>query len=539
MRDPSGSDLMRGYVKMKSMRRFFVSFTVAILVSVGSGSHVFATNDPIISLESESKIEIDLKMVVDDLLPLIQEAAAAESEEKAAWFQMVVDLVGIHALDRLYAESSVNKKGGRTRATISLVQGAEDGLLPAMFSMSPGEYRFGSYVADEDVMLLVSLTNFSAFLEILLDFIVSSQIHETIPQITVDENGEVDLFGIKPKQDILPLLAGELDLFLLTPEDDYEGDIPPFALALRTTDGNALRAKLFEIFGQHADPEMAAEMASMPGEPVGEFLSYVLPGGVSYAVSQDFLVVTSETERMAARLAEPSTNTKPIQALKYVRLNGDLLLELLAAEAVAEGEHGSPEEQMKAELMEALGDQPIGMLELQVTSKRSGSIDMEMNFPGALIGMQYRLLREALAMAPKAQALETERALYREHVSYFDEALTAYGIAHDGIFPEDPQDLVETGYLDVFPELEPTPLGEYQADAYSYVPLRDEGGAVVGYYLFVYGVGPDTGYDVFTEANLVDPANFQVSRDGKPDGVAGFCYDGIALDHVEEWQREH
>ena len=65
--------------------------------------------------------------------------------------------------------------------------------------------------------------------------------------------------------------------------------------------------------------------------------------------------------------------------------------------------------------------------------------------------------------------------------------------------------------------------------------VRDDSGAVVGHYFFVYGGGENTGHDVFTEENLADPESFRVGQDGENDGVAGFSYDGIALDHVQEW----
>ena len=90
----------------------------------------------------------------------------------------------------------------------------------------------------------------------------------------------------------------------------------------------------------------------------------------------------------------------------------------------------------------------------------------------------------------------------RDIVAELDDALTRYGKEHDGVFPEDPKDLVSDGYLEAFPELAPTPLGDYVEDGYTYVTLRDEAGTVVGYFLFVYGGGEHTGYDVFTPENI-------------------------------------
>ena len=523
---------------MRSTRYILTIFLAAVLSGTGSNLPAFAASDPILQLDSESKIEIDLQMIVDDLLPILLETAAAESEEEAAKLQLVMDLINVRALDRLYLESAITKEKGRTRATISLLPDAKEGLLPALFAVSPGEYRFGSYLAGEDVVLQFSLPNFSGFLSVALDLLADPQYHEMIPFLTVDEEGELDIFGIKPRQDLLPLLAGELDLVLFSPVAGPVGEVPPFTLALGTADGPALKDRILQILGQFAGPEMAAELAAMPGEPVGDYLFYPLPGGVSYAVSQDFLVVTSETERMANLLAEPDRRFKPVRALEYGRLNGDRLLEMFASEAGAASEDSSLEDQMRTELFKALGDEPVGMLEYRVTSGRPGSIDIEVSHPGTLLGLQYRMLRTALTMAPKGQALKADRARYQDITHLLDTALTAYGVDHDGTFPADPQVLVEEGYLESFPDLQLTPLGEYLEGGYTYVPLSDEAGTIVGYYLFVYGVDPHGGHDVFTAENLADPAHFQVARDGKPDGVVNFCYDGIAIDHVEEWRGD-
>lgn len=517
-------------------RPIFTIFMAAIIYIAWNTQVAVAANDPILQLESESKIELDLKMMIDDLLPLALEAAAAESEDQAVWIQMLVDLINVRALDRLYLESELTKQEGRTKVSISLQPEVTDGLLPALFSISPGEYRFGSYLPEEEVTMVVSLPNFAGLLGVLLDLLATPQYRDLIPFLTVDDDGELDVFGVKPRQDLLPLLSGELDLVMFTPEEGYDEEMPPFTLAIGANEGSTLRERILEILGQFAGPEMAAELAAMPGEPVGDFMFFSLPEGLSYAVSPDYLVVTSETEKMATLLVEPDRDFKPVRALEYGRLNGDHLLMMFAAEAVAEGESGSPEDKMKAELLAALGEEPVGMLEYWVTSDQAGTIDMEIVHPGALMSMQYQMLKTMLTLAPQARALEKEREMYREILHSVDAAFTAYGEDHGGIFPEQPQVLVEAGYLDYFPELEPTPLGEYLEGGYTYVPLRDETNAIVGYYFFIYGVEPKSGQDVFTADNLADPENFQVGRDGKPDGVVNFCYDGIALDQVEAWQ---
>ena len=123
-------------------------------------------------------------------------------------------------------------------------------------------------------------------------------------------------------------------------------------------------------------------------------------------------------------------------------------------------------------------------------------------------------------------------------VGIVDEALTRYGEEHEATFPESLEELVEAGYLDAVPDLQPTPLGQYVDGGYTYLPLHDESESVVGYYFFVYGVGENAGRDVFTPENVTDPANFRVAKDGESDGVVGFSYDGVAIQHVEEWGRD-
>jgi hypothetical protein len=56
---------------------------------------------------------------------------------------------------------------------------------------------------------------------------------------------------------------------------------------------------------------------------------------------------------------------------------------------------------------------------------------------------------------------------------------------------------------------------------------------VTGYYYFVYGVDPNGGHDILTPGSVADPGNFVAARDGKPDGIVSFCYDGTAVRQME------
>jgi hypothetical protein len=155
--------------------------------------------------------------------------------------------------------------------------------------------------------------------------------------------------------------------------------------------------------------------------------------------------------------------------------------------------------------------------------------------PATLYSAEYRFIKELFTAAPRLEALQPEDCDLQEVVQEVDEALTRYGRDHDGTFPAGLEELVDAGYLGALPDLVPTSLGEYVEGGFTYLPLRDDAGAVVGHYFFVYGCGENTGHDVFTEDNLADPGRFRVGRDGENDGVVGFSYDGVALEHVEAW----
>jgi len=216
-----------------------------------------------------------------------------------------------------------------------------------------------------------------------------------------------------------------------------------------------------------------------------------------------------------------------------VRANGDLLMTMISGLAEKAGAE-SAEAGVFAEILQAVGEEPIGTLEM-TASTGDGKLEMELQVPASFYSAEYRFLKEFLAAAPKLQAISSPEDDLRAVVGEVDEALTRYGQEYDGTFPESLDELVETGYLSALPDLAPTPLGEYIDGGYTYLPLHDETGTVVGHYFFVYGVDETAGHDVFTSENLADPENFRVGKDGENDGVVGFSFDGIALEHVERW----
>jgi len=269
----------------------------------------------------------------------------------------------------------------------------------------------------------------------------------------------------------------------------------------------------------------------------GDFTLRVLPMGVATAVSDDYLVVGTNAEHMRELLAHPAGDMKVVEALRYTWVNGDLLAPMLVSLGEL-GKHGEESgDPMQTALLQVLDEGPVGTAEFAMNA-RPGRIELKLDYHGSPLGLQYRIYRAMMAAMPAQVALETQDQRYTQDVAGIDAAMTIYGIDHDGVFPEHVQDLVADGYLDEFPDLQPTPLGHYLEGGYTYVPLRNEDGAVTGYYFFVFGVNPHAGYDVFTPENLASPEHFQIGRDGIPDGVVSFCYDGTAVDQVEQWRQE-
>jgi hypothetical protein len=235
-------------------------------------------------------------------------------------------------------------------------------------------------------------------------------------------------------------------------------------------------------------------------------------------------------------VTHPGPGLRAPAGRQYVRVDVDRVLELVANMAEREGQW-SEKSRVRTEILRQIGEKPVGAIEI-ATSSRAGRIEMQVHQPGNILGLEYRLFRGFLAHAREFEEMEKTEHRYRDVTADLDEALTRYGQDHDGVFPENAEGLVEAGYLDRFPDLTPTPLGEYVDGGYTYVPLRDEAGTVAGYFLFVYGGGEGSGFDVFTPENLAHPEAFRMDSDGTKDGVANFCYDGTAIDQVNAWRKD-
>jgi hypothetical protein len=519
---------------MNAVKRIALGLLVVALLAAGTPAS--ADRGPIVRFESQSELELDLAMMVEDLLPVLLGLEEAENEAWPEQAQSILELIGIPALDRLHVRSSTSARESRSRITLTLDPEAEGGFLAALSQVPPGRFRFGEYLDAGEAAAVVSFQNFSQGLKTLVELVAEAEIQELAPYVSMGADGTVSAWGVNLHQEVFPHLQGELDfiLFPFRPGEKPRG--PNVALVLGTPDGPALRESLLGLVGKVAGADKEAELRGIPGENAGTFTFYPLSEKQFYGVGSKFLLVTTDVERVKGMVARPRRGIRAPQGRQYVRLDGDLLLDIVADLAEAGGP-GAKEEKLRAEILRAVGEEPIGVIEI-MSESRPHRIEMEIRQPSSILDLQYRVFKELLVHAGEFQALEEERGEYVKMVAEVDEAMTRYGQDHDGMFPETPQDLVGEGYLKAFPDLTPTPLGRYVEGGYTYVPLRDDEGTVVGYYLFVYGGGEGTGHDVFTPENVTDPEGFRIEADGTPDGVPSFCYDGIAIPRVEAWTKE-
>jgi hypothetical protein len=522
---------------MKPYRRHFWPLLGLLLLWAGGTAPTRAADDPFLRMDSRNEVEVDLQQVVADFVPPILDMTAVKSEEEAAWLQGLLDLVGIYGLDRLHGKSNSNLQGGHASATITLQADAEGSLLQRATTMKAGRFHFARYLDRDKIALLTSITNLPETIEVLLDLLTEPRLQEALPVVSEDEDGREVVGGVAIRDDILPLLAGELDLVVFGPQPDAVSPLPDMILVIGAKDGAVLQDQLLEILAEHVGSEFAEMVAALPGEAVGDFTLRTLPMGLAYAVSDNYLVVGTDATHLQELLAHPAGKLKAVEALRYVWLNGDLLAPVLVSLAKQNTAGDEPGDPVQAALLHVLDEGPVGTAEF-IMNARPGRMELELDYHGTPLGLQYRIYRAMMAAMPAAVALEAQDGRYTQDVSIIDAAMTLYGVEHDGVFPAHVQDLVTEGYLDEFPDLLPTPLGAYLQGGYSYVPLRGEDGTVIGYYLFVFGMNPHGGYDVFTPENLAAPAQFRIGRDGIPDGVVSFCYDGTAVEQVEEWRGE-
>jgi len=521
---------------MKAELKTFCGCLAIALLAFGAGVSMSEAGNPIIKQRSESEVEIDLGMIVEDFMPHIIELMGAEDPAVAEQARALMNLLGVSALDRFHVTSSINDDWTRCSMSITLDPELEGGLLADLFAVPPSRFQFSRYLEKEELVMVLFSAGLSERIEAFNKLLGQPEFRELAPMIPSDPLAITGMWGIDARKDILPLLSGELDLIMFSCGEGEACEIPKVALIMGLTDGLAFRGTMLDMVENIMGPEKGAELREMPGEKAGEFTFYPLWQGLSYAIAPDFGIITTDTELLKEIVSRDAKRPEPIEATMFVHLNGDRLVEMLSG--VLAQQAGDSEEMVYVlEILDAVGEEPIGTMEFTGRTGE-GRLDMEFEHPTSLYAAYYRMWKGMIAAAPKLAAMAAGQQGLQDVVRLVDGALTTYGLEHDGTFPESLEAFVEAGYLEALPDLEPTPLGEYLDGGYTYLPLRDESGKVAGYYFFMYGGDESGGHDVFTQENLADLDNFMIGKDGKKDGVPNFSYDGIAIGHVEQWNAD-
>ncbi|MEZ4386871.1 MAG: hypothetical protein R3D98_04720 [Candidatus Krumholzibacteriia bacterium] len=515
-----------------------------ILLGWGGLATAQAPADPILKFDSSSKVELDLSAMVDDLMPLLRNALEEAGDDDRQTITMLIDLLGVEALDRLEMESRSTRDRASSKLVLTLDPEKGGGLLAEMLALPQGKCRFARYVTGDQLLTFMTVQNFRDHLGLVLDLLARPEFAEMTADLPRNDAGEVEMAGFNPRRDLLPLLSGELDVFMLTlPEDEaFNPMAMPVYLVLGTEDGPALRDRILALAdalggGDQGGPgEM---LRSLPVETVGDFELTVSPFGVSYAVSRDFFILGMAPAPLRAMLAAPRGDLRVPDGRSWMVMNGKEYGQALRAIMAMAGDQAG-----QAEWMNTMSMQVLSHIDSEVvhTTSSPGRLTVEAEVDGAVMTGLYAMLHDFMLKLPELmeqQRLDQEReqevSELRGIVAVLDAAFASYGADHDGHFPTDPHELVTAGYLDEFPLAESTPPGVYREGAYTYHPLYDDDGLVVGYFLFVYGGGEDTGYDMYSAENIGDPDDYFLDSDGIPDGIATYCYDGVAIELMEEW----
>jgi hypothetical protein len=518
---------------------------ICVVVCWGAVVSAEPVPNPVLKFKSQADVELDLGIMVEDLLPSLLEAMAQGEEGDEEMARFYIDLLGIKALDRLHMESQAEEKYASSVVTLTLDNDQDGGLLAEFFAIPQGKSGFAEYVNRDDVVLYSTVHNLKGHLKLLLDLPRRPEFADMAGDMPLDGNGDLALPGFVPRTDLLPLLSGELDIVMLEGPDSPEGAMfdpmsMPVFVVLGTEDGPALLEMILTLadtFGGESAAGMTDMIRSMTPEAVGDFELTALPMGGAIAVSKDYFVLGLAVDAMRTMLADAQGDLKVPAGRTWTYIDGkkygEAMQGIMDMAAMFEGDGA---DQIERELMQKMYGPFFDHLESETiyTTSKPGELTVEAEVDGAVGQGLYAMLYTFMAELPELVAAEATKSKARSVVPMLDSALTQYGIDHDGTFPADPMELVGT-YLDEFPLEIAVPAGTYMEGGYTYLPLTDQEGRIAGYFLFIYGGGEGTGHDVFTDENVLDPANFVIGSDGYPDGVGGFCYDGLAFEQFEAW----
>lgn len=114
----------------------------------------------------------------------------------------------------------------------------------------------------------------------------------------------------------------------------------------------------------------------------------------------------------------------------------------------------------------------------------------------------------------------------KDNLDLIMENLKEFADMH-GTFPQDPQLLIEEGFMVDFPPnpfhnrtMKTRSFGQAFSGDFTYIPLYDDRGKVLACVIVGYGPNPNGGQDIFTkDKDYSHLTSFTSDPDGKPDGV--------------------
>lgn len=504
--------------------------------------------DPILKMDSSADVELDLAMMMDDLLPRLMDAVEQSGDDDRQAMTMLIDLLGVRALDRLELQARSTKDRSSSKLVLTLDQDRDGGLLAEMMAIPDRKCGFARFVDRDQVMMFSTVQNFRDHLGMILGLLARPELAEMTADLPRNADGELEIAGFNPRRDLLPLLSGELDVFIL---DLPAGGVPnpmavPAYLVLGTEDGPAVRDLIVNLAGTLAGGDeggLAEMLGSLPVETVGDFELTITPFGAAYAVSRDHLVIGMTAEPLRTMLARPAGNLDVPAGRSWAYVDGAKYSQAMAAIMEMAGRMGD-QDATEAAWINGLSAVMLEHIVSEVihTTSKPGQLTIEVEVDGSMTTGLYAMLSGFLDELPamiEQQRIEDQRedaaSALRDAVGMLDAAFMDYAADHEGLYPSDPQQLVTGGYLEEIPLVGPTPPGVYLEGGYTYHPLLDDDEQVVGYFMFVYGGGQGTGYDLYSAENVEDVDDYFLDADGIPDGIATFCYDGVALELMAEW----
>ncbi len=529
---------------MFKLSTFAVFCALSAVLFCGGSTAQAQFDDPVEKMELS--YDINAARIVDDFVPVFLKMAEAESPENKEMISTIIDLTGVRSLDNVKARMLVDDRGITGDFIMTLDPEKQPGFLGRIAQIPQVSTELGDYLKKDDIIMFWTMGHFGKFIETLNDFAGEPQLRQIAPFIPPDPLAILKGYQIDAEKDILPYFAGEISYALFHSKnlDDQETMImnysPPQLLAVAVTDGEAVKEVIFNLLksflGQKAD-----SIVGDPYETVGDYDFYRLEGPARLVVGDNYIFVTSAGEYLKSMLEKKQGDLKTKSGNYFAYLNVDALI-LEVHNVMKNLPINFDGKADIVDFLKTLTAERLGSAEFNL-SLEDAAVEYSFQAERKLLEVKYRAIKElmnfGLKQVKKTASLEDNQ----ENLTLLDNALTKYGEDFNGVFPENLEGLVQEGYIDKIPanpytqeKMKEVPLGEYSEGNYTYMPLQGND-KIAGYYLFIYGGGEGTGYDVLTPENVKDEENFKPARDGIPDGLPNYAFGGIAIKMQEKFNQ--